>query len=80
MLSNKSNTMNAKPFVKWAGGKTQLLSEIRRKYPERIEKVSLPRWASLLILLLLTMVTVIIVTFQSAKTVYSNPIEGLKKE
>lgn len=45
-----------------------------------IEKVSLPWWASLLILLLLTLVTVIIVTFQSAKVVYSNPIEGLKKE
>ena len=27
-----------------------------------------------------TLVTVIIVTFQSAKAVYSNPIEGLKKE
>ena len=23
----------AKPFVKWAGGKGQLLSEIRKKYP-----------------------------------------------
>lgn len=34
--------MNAKPFVKWAGGKTQLLSEIRRKYPERIEKYCEP--------------------------------------
>ena len=45
-----------------------------------VEKVSLPWWASLLILLLLTLVTVIIVTFQSAKAVYSNPIEGLKKE
>ncbi len=34
--------MNAKPFVKWAGGKTQLLSQIRRKYPERIEKYCEP--------------------------------------
>jgi len=25
---------NAKPFVKWVGGKTQLLSEIRAKYPD----------------------------------------------
>ncbi|MBR4268072.1 MAG: DNA adenine methylase [Bacteroidales bacterium] len=32
----------AKPFVKWAGGKSQLLSEIRRKYPERIEKYCEP--------------------------------------
>lgn len=32
----------AKPFVKWAGGKTQLLSELRRKYPERIEKYCEP--------------------------------------
>ena len=45
-----------------------------------VEKVSLPWWVSLLILLSLTLVTVIIVTFQSAKTVYSNPIDGLKKE
>ncbi|MDR0917697.1 MAG: Dam family site-specific DNA-(adenine-N6)-methyltransferase [Oscillospiraceae bacterium] len=27
------STVTAKPFVKWAGGKGQLLSEIRRKYP-----------------------------------------------
>jgi len=32
----------AKPFIKWAGGKSQLLSEIRRKYPERIEKYCEP--------------------------------------
>ena len=32
----------AKPFVKWAGGKSQLLNEIRRKYPERIEKYCEP--------------------------------------
>lgn len=45
-----------------------------------IEKVSLPWWVSVLILLSLTLVTVIIVTFQSAKAVYANPIDGLKKE
>ena len=32
----------AKPFVKWAGGKSQLLNEIRRKYPERIVKYCEP--------------------------------------
>lgn len=32
----------AKPFVKWAGGKSQLLSEIRRKYPRRIERYCEP--------------------------------------
>ena len=24
-----------KPFVKWAGGKSQLLNDIRAKYPEK---------------------------------------------
>ena len=32
----------AKPFVKWAGGKTQLLEEIRKHYPVRIEKYCEP--------------------------------------
>lgn len=31
-----------KPFVKWAGGKSQLLNEIRAKYPEKIEKYCEP--------------------------------------
>ena len=32
----------AKPFIKWAGGKSQLLSEIRRKYPSKIERYCEP--------------------------------------
>ena len=32
----------ARPFVKWAGGKSQLLKEIRAKYPDRIDKYCEP--------------------------------------
>jgi len=32
----------AKPFIKWVGGKTQLLEEIREKYPKKIEKYCEP--------------------------------------
>ncbi|MCR5045208.1 MAG: Dam family site-specific DNA-(adenine-N6)-methyltransferase [Treponema sp.] len=32
----------AKPFVKWVGGKSQLLDEIREKYPQKIEKYCEP--------------------------------------
>ncbi len=31
-----------KPFVKWAGGKSQLLCEIRKKYPEKIQSYCEP--------------------------------------
>lgn len=31
-----------KPFVKWAGGKSQLLNEIRTKYPQKIERYCEP--------------------------------------
>lgn len=34
--------MLAKPFVKWVGGKSQLLPEIRKKYPQHIEKYCEP--------------------------------------
>lgn len=34
--------MLAKPFVKWVGGKSQLLGEIREKYPQKIEKYCEP--------------------------------------
>ena len=39
-----SNFMSqiAHPFVKWAGGKTQLLPEIRKHYPHRIKKYCEP--------------------------------------
>lgn len=31
-----------KPFIKWAGGKSQLLEEIRKKYPDNIERYCEP--------------------------------------
>ena len=31
-----------KPFIKWAGGKSQLLNDIRAKYPEKIDKYCEP--------------------------------------
>lgn len=31
-----------KPFIKWAGGKIQLLNDIRAKYPEKIDKYCEP--------------------------------------
>lgn len=34
--------MSAHPFIKWVGGKTQLLEEIREKYPTHIEKYCEP--------------------------------------
>lgn len=34
--------ITVKPFIKWAGGKSQLLKEIRKKYPERIERYCEP--------------------------------------
>lgn len=41
----KGNAMeltSAKPFIKWAGGKSQLLDDIREKYPEQIERYCEP--------------------------------------
>lgn len=34
--------MGVKPFIKWAGGKSQILNEIRKKYPNKIEKYCEP--------------------------------------
>lgn len=42
MLCSKERIEKAKPFVKWVGGKSQLLEEIRKKYPHCIEKYCEP--------------------------------------
>ena len=34
--------ITVKPFVKWAGGKSQLLNDIQAKYPEKIDKYCEP--------------------------------------
>ena len=41
-LKGEAKMTNVKPFLKWAGGKTQLLEEIRRKYPAKIERYCEP--------------------------------------
>lgn len=38
----KNDERKIKPFIKWAGGKSQLLNDIRTKYPEKIEKYCEP--------------------------------------
>ena len=45
-----------------------------------VEKAAFPWWVFMLVVLAVTVVTSAIVTVQSAKTIYSNPVEGLKKE
>lgn len=43
-MSDKEKNIEAKPFIKWAGGKSQLLHEIRKYYPfdEKINKYCEP--------------------------------------
>lgn len=43
-MSDKEKNVEAKPFIKWAGGKSQLLHEIRKYYPfdEKINKYCEP--------------------------------------
>jgi len=45
-MNKNIQDLTAKPFVKWAGGKGQILNEIRKKYPSdlsgRIKKYSEP--------------------------------------
>ena len=38
IYSKKSQVINAKPFLKWAGGKTQILSELELRLPLHIKK------------------------------------------
>lgn len=37
-------TTAAKPFLKWAGGKTQLLQQLRANYPPGLENGSIMRY------------------------------------
>ncbi|MBN2267236.1 MAG: DNA adenine methylase [Candidatus Babeliaceae bacterium] len=38
------NTIEAKPFLKWAGGKSQLLSQFQELYPAALEKGAVDRY------------------------------------
>lgn len=38
LINEKSNKTTLKPFVKWAGGKGQLISDIKNTYPENLGK------------------------------------------
>lgn len=36
LLTEKTTNQSAKPFVKWAGGKSQLLSDMQKRYPKEL--------------------------------------------
>ena len=41
IYTKKSQAINAKPFLKWAGGKTQILSELELRLPLHIKKTGI---------------------------------------
>ena len=41
-MEYNKNMVKAKPFVKWVGGKSQLLDEIKEKYPQKFKKYCEP--------------------------------------
>ena len=44
-----------------------------------VEKLSLPWWLFALVLAGVTLLTILIVTVQSAKTIFQNPVEGMRR-
>ena len=42
--TDKNTTSKAKPFLKWAGGKVQLLAQFRQCYPQALHKGELTRY------------------------------------
>lgn len=41
-MTKNAETLNAKPFVKWVGGKSQLIPVISQKYPKNLKKYCEP--------------------------------------
>lgn len=44
MRLNKTGACTARPFLKWAGGKTQLLNQLQRRLPEGIRQGGITRY------------------------------------
>lgn len=40
----RNTTTAAKPFLKWAGGKTQLLEQLRANYPQELKDGGITRY------------------------------------